>query len=612
MIHNEHSNRINQLEKTIQSVSTILQRTKNNSDKIGLLRLAAFFGSMIIAFALYPLVPTPVFIVVLFICAVLFGIVSMKQSKIIRLIEKYGKWIEIKISQLARAKLSWNEIPHHKLFQEEVSSLEIDLDLTGAHSLHQLLDFTKSTKASYLLREMLLSNPGSIEQILKRQSIVKELTKMSHFRDRFLLISHLSTKNEIEVSGFIKWLAVSDKETLLKKKYIFLSLMCAINGLGILLSIMNVIPSIWVVTTFLYWSVYLLNNKHIKYLSNEAEVIGAELRKIIAQIEFVEGYNFSSNVEVKTLCSPLKKNNVDAGALLRKINSILNIISFRANPVLWPLVITFGPVDYYLGYKVEIAKRELRNHLPDWLDVLSQLEVFISLANFSYLNPSYVFPQFEKREDDFGQISFEAKSLGHPLIHQEKKVTNHYSLKGSGIVHIVTGSNMSGKSTFLRTVGINICLAYSGAPVNAEFLKMNLVRLFSCIKVSDSVTDGISYFYAEVKRLKQLLGLFDEQSHVPVLFLVDEIFKGTNNLERLKGSQSIIKALVQKNGSGLISTHDLELIKLADEVDTVSNYHFKEEILDDKMVFDYKLYNGPCPTTNAIKIMRSSGLPIPD
>lgn len=612
MIENEHSNRINQLEKTIQSVSSIIQRTKSNSDKIGLLRLAAFFGSLIIAFALYPLVSTLVFIVVLFSCSILFGIISMKQSKIIRLIEKYGKWIEIKKSQLARAKLSWNEIPHHKSFNEEVSPLEIDLDLTGSHSLHQLLDFTKSTKAASLLREMLLANPGSIEQILKRQSIVKELTRMSHFRDRFLLITHLSTKNEIEVSGFIKWLAVSDKETLLKKKYLFLSFMCLINGLGILLSILNVIPSIWVVTTFLYWSVYLLNNKHIKYLSNEAEVISAELRKIIAQIEFVEGYNFSSNIEVRTLCSPLKKDNVDAGALLRKINSILNIISFRANPVLWPLVITFGPVDYYLGYKVEIAKRELRNHLPEWLDVLAQLEVFISLANFSYLNPAYVFPQFESGEDDSGQIFFEAKSLGHPLIHPQKKITNHYSLKGSGTVHIVTGSNMSGKSTFLRTVGVNICLAYSGAPVNAEYLKMNLVRLFSCIKVSDSVTDGISYFYAEVKRLKQLLELFDEQSPVPVLFLIDEIFKGTNNLERLKGSQAIIKALVKRNGSGLISTHDLELVKLADEIDSVSNFHFKEEIFDDKMVFDYKLYNGPCPTTNAIKIMRSSGLPIPD
>jgi DNA mismatch repair ATPase MutS len=179
-----------------------------------------------------------------------------------------------------------------------------------------------------------------------------------------------------------------------------------------------------------------------------------------------------------------------------------------------------------------------------------------------------------------------------------------------GEIAIVTGSNMSGKSTFLRSLGINVMLAYSGGPVNAEFFELPLLRTFTCIKVSDSVVDGISYFYAEVKRLKLLLDELAKEDERPVLFFIDEIFKGTNNIERLVGSRSFIKAISGRNGLGCISTHDLELVKLADEIKTITNYHFREEVKDGKMHFDYILRNGPCPTTNALRIMESEGLPI--
>ena len=186
-----------------------------------------------------------------------------------------------------------------------------------------------------------------------------------------------------------------------------------------------------------------------------------------------------------------------------------------------------------------------------------------SRYDFAYLNPDYTFPIIADSEKE--KILIDAKELGHPLIHDSKNVKNNFNIDGKGEIFIITGSNMSGKSTFLRTVGINICLAYSGAPVNADFLKINLFNLFSCIKVSDSVIDGISYFYAEVKRLKKLLDLLNANGGLPVFFLIDEIFKGTNNYERLIGSKSLIRTLSQKKGSGIVSTHDLELVKLAEE-----------------------------------------------
>ena len=187
---------------------------------------------------------------------------------------------------------------------------------------------------------------------------------------------------------------------------------------------------------------------------------------------------------------------------------------------------------------------------------------------------------------------------------------NDFTLTHLGEIALITGSNMSGKSTFLRTLGVNLCLAYAGAPVHATALQTVLLRLFTCIKVSDSVTDGISYFYAEVRRLKALLQALDAAEPVPLCFLIDEIFRGTNNRERLIGSRAYISALTRGHGVGVISTHDLELVTLPDTVPNIHNYHFREEVHAGRMVFDYQLRLGPCPTTNALRIMQMEGLPV--
>jgi DNA mismatch repair ATPase MutS len=206
--------------------------------------------------------------------------------------------------------------------------------------------------------------------------------------------------------------------------------------------------------------------------------------------------------------------------------------------------------------------------------------------------------------------TFQGRELGHPLIPTDKKVVNDFTIARSGEVVIITGSNMAGKSTFLRTLGVNLCLAYSGGPVNASPFTVSLFRLFTCIKVSDSVTDGVSYFYAEVKRLKALLTELERDGELPLFFLIDEIFRGTNNRERRIGSESYIRALVGRNGIGAISTHDLELVNLADSMPQITYFHFEDRVADGRMVFDYKLRAGPCPTTNALKIMQMEGLPV--
>jgi DNA mismatch repair ATPase MutS len=228
------------------------------------------------------------------------------------------------------------------------------------------------------------------------------------------------------------------------------------------------------------------------------------------------------------------------------------------------------------------------------------------------LDPAAAFPEVVDSDEAASgrQPIFAARAMTHPLLDADTKVANDFALGHLGELVIITGSNMSGKSTFLRTLGVNLSLAFAGGVVDAKAMQLIPFRLFTCINVSDSVHDGISYFYAEVKRLKALLAELERQHPLPLFFLIDEIFRGTNNRERRIGTRAYVHALAGGHGVGAISTHDLELVKLADTLSGVINYHFRETVADGRMVFDYRLREGPCPTTNALKIMEMEGLPV--
>ena len=254
------------------------------------------------------------------------------------------------------------------------------------------------------------------------------------------------------------------------------------------------------------------------------------------------------------------------------------------------------------------ARSRLRvgESLPAWLQTWYELEALISLANFAALNPDCTYPII----DPAAQPVFEAESLGHPLIPPGQRVYNDFSIPDLGQVTIITGSNMAGKSTFIKTVGINLRLAYAGGPVIASSLRTLPFRLHTCLRISNSIADGFSYFYAEVRCLKSLLEELEAESPFPLLYVIDEIFRGTNNRERLIGSRAYVRSVAGACGVGLIATHDLELAGLAANTPQVVNFHFRDQVQDGKLTFDYKIQPGPSPTTNALKIMELEGLPV--
>ncbi|HVK60902.1 MAG TPA: MutS family DNA mismatch repair protein, partial [Bdellovibrionales bacterium] len=285
----------------------------------------------------------------------------------------------------------------------------------------------------------------------------------------------------------------------------------------------------------------------------------------------------------------------------KKLGTVLSFLGIETNPILFLLTNTILPWSATGTWLLERRRRKIAESFPNCMRELAQLETLGSVVLFAKTQPT-VFP-------DLGAQKLSFKGLFHPLIDRSHVIENEFEFKDDKSLGLITGSNMSGKSTFLRTVGINQCLANMGAPVFAEKFATRPMQIETCIEVSDSLRDGFSYFYSEVRRLKALLN--EATSGKPVLFLIDEIFRGTNNRERRIGSRAVIKELARaKQAQGFVSTHDLELSDLEKNERAVINLHFREEIKNDQMLFSYKLKFGPSPTTNALHIMRNEGIQI--
>ncbi|MBU2492195.1 MAG: hypothetical protein KJ571_06175 [Bacteroidetes bacterium] len=598
--------RLKNLEKSIEKLSRIEKNINRKSGRTGIIRAVLFFSVIIlfpVSYLNFSLVTSSIILIPVFAG---FVLVSIQQVKLLKYLKSIRSWIKIKKSFISRINLDWDNIEIKNLPDNIKQNLiETDLDLTGERSLHQLIDFSISTEGSLLLREFLTNHNLSQNEILKKQNLVKEILSLNRFREKFLLTLSLVSKNRIDANKIISWMDKNSGVISYKWILFITSSLAIINLVMISLAIAGILNGVWILSGFIYVSVYMLSNKYYKGIDGDSLILQEELGKFSRILEFIENYKFNNSQNLKTLCETIQNKKNSPSLLLKRINRIVTILTFRANQLIWGFFALIFPIDFYLAYFLQKYKQIISKNFKSWLYVWHNLEAYVSISTFAYLNPGYNFPEISK-----DKFEFKAEELGHPLIKYISSIKNNFKINGMGEAFIITGSNMSGKSTFLRTLGINICLAYAGAPVNSNSFRMSPLKLFTCIKVSDSVIDGISYFYSEVKRLKELLVLIDNNKNEPVFYLIDEIFKGTNNIERRIGSSSFIKSLTGKNCAGLISTHDIELVKLADENKFILNYHFKEEVKKDKMIFDYKLREGPCPTTNALKIMEIEGLPV--
>ena len=546
--------------------------------------------------------------VLLSICA--FAVVVAFHRRLSLNMARFRASRRLASAQLARLRLDWDRIPLPPPSQPVLGHpFAMDLNISGSRSVHHLLDVSQSTGGSQHLLSWLLGPIPDPQAIRRRHELVRALQPLHGFRWRLGLNSALVTAEGERWDGeqLLVWLESHSASRSLKPYLLFLAILSLINIVLFVLNLLSLAPAFWIVSLLLYSGVYLWLAQEMRALFEQAEHLRETLGRFRAVLIFLEGYPFPPGSPLAGLCEPFLHASQRPSRVLKRISRLATAASMQKNQFFWLLFNALVPWDLYFTYRLNQYKRELYTLLPGWLDTWYELEAFNSIANFAYLNPGYVYPEI--LDSRVGPV-FEVRAIGHPLLPPDEKVCNDFSLRSLGEIAVVTGSNMSGKSTFLRTLGANLCLAYAGAPVDAESFQALPFRLFTCIQLSDSLRDGISYFYAEVRRLKALLLELRADQPLPLFFLIDEIFRGTNNLERQIGAQAFVSALVGERGVGVISTHDLELTRLEDELAGVHNYHFREEVQDGRMTFDFHLRPGPSPTTNALKIMALEGLPV--
>ena len=611
--------RSQQLEKEIARLGRRAAQLNVISGKYWTARRIIFIAGALLALAFCNFAGTKSAWLVAALLGILFAIITGFHTKVRDSLTRNSLLIEIKQVQIARIQLQWDHLPatDQSKLPNASHPFETDLDITGERSLHRLLDCAVTREGSERLRSWLLSPRPDAQLMSHRQKLVRELKGHSLFRDKLQLLSAVARINTTgpvpskrgsshwNSKVLVDWIErIGPKQSLLPT-LVVLSILAAFNIASIGLWSLELIPRIWPFVLLIYIGASYSRQSLIAGAWGELQELEKALTHFQIVFRYLESRSYKKTPALAEICASFAEEGKKPSIEMRRLGRLAAALGVRTNPLLHLLLHLVVPWDFIFTYRLEQVKKEIAHLLPRWLDAWHELEALNSLANFAYLNPHYVFPELIEDTDRFA-----ARDLGHPLLKPESKVCNDFALDGEHRIVILTGSNMAGKSTLLRTIGVNLSLAYAGAPVNASHLQTSRFRLFTCIKVSDSVQDGLSYFYAEVKRLQALLAATKMDDRLPVLFLIDEIFRGTNSRERLIGSRSYIRALSEGPSMGLIATHDLELIKLADEIDGVTNYHFREEVHDGRMVFDYRLRSGPCPTTNALKIMRLEGLPV--
>lgn len=606
------SSREPQLERLLRRTAALIQKGQLASSTFTRWRLILFITALACCITLYRLGWYQSGNLALAGFVIGFLVVAAYHNRLESRIHRLKLWHQIKQTHLARIRLNWAQIPERSVTIPPQHPFAKDLDLAGKHSLLHLLDTTVSSNGRERLAGWLLAQPPDPSVWAQRQALIRELTPRSRFRDRLVLAAHLLGEEEIDgrrLEAVLQHRHHIPRLNVILAVQAVLALTTATLGLAALL---NWLPGYWMFSFGFYALIYLMTDQGEELLEH-AVGLHHEVEKLGTVIQYLERHGRRPDTALAVTCEMLTRPGTSPSSLVRHIARILYGVSVKAHPLVHLVFNALCPWDLFFAFRLQQFQRRIHLQLPIWLDRLAEVEAASALATFAYLHPNYIWPSPAPADGarNGARASYVARALGHPLIPSAQRVTNDFSLQRLGQILLVTGSNMSGKSTFLRTVGINFCLAQAGAPVCAELFEWTWARLACCIRIDDSLDAGLSFFYAEVKRLKQLLDATQDRTQPPVLFLIDEIFKGTNNRERLIGSRAFIASLAGGHGFGLVTTHDLELTDMENHVAGLANAHFQETVSAGALQFDYALRPGPCPTTNALRIMALEGLPIP-
>lgn len=482
-----------------------------------------------------------------------------------------------------------------------VNDITDDLDLMGPRSVFALINETLLLHSKQELLKLLLAGDFSKDSILNRQARTKKWQRFApqfiKWIARTLALIPDQKKDVLQATSFFENLLKGNKN-FSGPKVSEIGLWISFCGFVItfLLYCYFGTPLLFKIFSIAWVIFFLLSMNSLKYNSGAFLYAQSLENHLPFQYSYFHGmYKVATKNNLSPLSADLLKYNPQRYFL--NISRMVSFLSLQSNPILLLVINSFLPWNHFFAKKLAKTVSQLDHVYNDLKDSMSKIETQISLV-FFYIFQTKTFPTFSEG------IFIDTQNIFHPLIKRSQTKKNSVKISHQGPIVLITGSNMSGKSTFLRTIGINQMLALMGASVFADSFQTFVGRTLTCIRVSDSVQKGASYFYSEVLRISQLLSEVKKQ---PSLFLIDEIFKGTNSKERLIGSKALIEKLYESKSLGLITTHDIEL---ATAVKGLENYHFTDQTVDHVLTFDYQIRKGPARSTNALKVMKSLGLPI--
>lgn len=576
-------------------------RLQKKEEMLSLARLVTFIGGIVLFIFLLSIQHTAAF-VALIICFVAFGLLVRHYAKTEKMKSYYQHLSTINELELKCINGDFSGFSDGHSYIDKNHPNSYDLDLFGQSSLFQYINRTTSRPAADMLAGWLKS-PAHHNEIVLRQQAVRELQPMMDWRQNLNTLGYFNKNAGDSPAALETW--VKGESYFLPRRHLKY-IITGLSAMGISVTTALILFGLpWVVLLPLLvvnFTFYFSNGKKITKLHQQVSRSSEMLLSFSEAISLIEAQEFDGE-KLKQIHGIFTRG-IHVSKQIKNLSTLVNRLDTRLNIMVSIPLNLFFFWDIHCCLALEKWKKDHAPHLQGWLSAMAELEVLSSLSNMAFNNPEWTMPRIVP---DYFVMNTE--NMGHPLIPKHRRIINNFNVSACPFTVIVTGSNMSGKSTFLRTCGVNAIMALAGAPVCATSFVLSHIQVLSSMRISDSLEDNTSSFYAELKRLASIIK--EAEHNQKVLLLLDEILRGTNSNDRFTGSVALIKQLLSCGTFSIVATHDLRLAELADELpEMIGNYHFDVRIDGEEMYFDYKLTTGICKSMNASLLMKKMGIKI--
>lgn len=566
-----------------------LQSVKEQLLRSSLLRLAVFGLAAVALYLTYGSIKISIAIVLVTITVFLYLVSRhtdlQNRQKLFRALAAINK---TEIEVLAR---NFHKLPAGNEYKDPLHYFSQDIDLFGRGSIYQYANRTALKQGSDDLAKLLTEN--TIDSIPQKQQAIKELSAMPEWRQDFSATATL-THAKSTTDTIVGWLK-RYKPFIPKAMYI-LPWIFSVASVAVFASyFFDFIPEtflvIWLLIGLGISGIYLSRITKLSAHATKIQSTFQQYNQLLLQIENTEFKSELLRAKKQQILSEKEKTS----AVIRKFSKLLNSLDKNNNFIYLIFANGFFLRTLLHTYHVEVWIQKYGDSVEKWFKTIAFFDAYNSLGNFAYNHPEYTYPEISN-----GTTTLKSIGAGHPLLHPEKSVLNDFQIDKHQFF-IITGANMAGKSTFLRTVSLQIVMANVGLPVCSKKVEYTPIKLITSMRTTDSLTDDESYFFSELKRLKFIVDEIQEDSYFIVL---DEILKGTNSTDKAKGSRKFVERLVSSKSTGIIATHDLSLCEVAKELPQIKNYYFDAEIIDDELHFDYTFKAGICQNMNASFLLK--------